>query len=171
MFRIAWRLVSYFNSRIRFKIILPFALLTLVVAIIGTYLTTRLVAGSLEERFTRQLIEAGSSAADGLAQREQLHLSALRAIAFTQGINDTILNGDRTDLQSLLFPLIVNYNVDRVDVIDTSGQHLIEIHRPPGTGTVEDYVTTSGANVAEWPAWPYKRSLHVLNDRACQARR
>ena len=38
------------------------------VAIIGVYLSTRLVAGSLDERFTRQLIDTGISVAAGLAR-------------------------------------------------------------------------------------------------------
>lgn len=154
MFRIARQVLSYFNSRIRFKIIFPFALLTLTVAVIGIFLTTRLVSGSLEERFLRQMIAAGSAVADSLGQRERLHLSALRGIAFTEGINEAITTGNRAELQSLLFPLIVNYNVDRVDIIDAEGRHLIEIHRPPGTDSVEDYITSSGADVSSWPGRP-----------------
>ncbi len=154
MFRYVRQLVTYFNSRIRFKIILPFALLTLIVAITGTYLSTRLVAGSLEERFARQLVEAGSVAAEGLVQREQLHLSALRAIAFTEGIDEAILAGDRDKLQSLLFPLVANYGVDRVDVVSVAGLQLLEIHRPPGTNTVEDYATTNGTDLRDWSIWP-----------------
>jgi signal transduction histidine kinase/methyl-accepting chemotaxis protein len=145
------QLITYFNSRIRFKIILPFALLTLMVAVTGTYLSTRLVADSLEERFTRQLIDTGSAVADGLAQREQLHLSTSRVIAFTEGIDEAILAGDQAQLQSLLFPLVANDNIDRVDVVDTDGFQLLTIYRPPGTSDVEDYRTRSGANLKDWP--------------------
>lgn len=148
------RLVNYFNSRIRFKIILPFALLTLMVAVTGIYLSTRLVAGSLEERFTRQLIESGSVAADALAQRERLHLSTLRAIAFTEGIDEAILAQDQEKLRTLLFPLVANYDVDRVDVVNAAGFQLVEINRPPGTNDVEDYIATDGADLRDWPIWP-----------------
>ena len=154
MFQYLRRIVAFFASRIWFKIILPFVLLTLMVAVIGIYLSTRLVSGSLEERFTRQLVEAGSVAADGLAQREQLHLSALRAIAFTEGIDQAILDGDRERLQTLLFPLVANYNVDRVDVVSADGLQLLEIRRPRGTGAVEDYSATAGANLKSWTVWP-----------------
>ena len=41
------------------KIIAPYALLTVVLAIAGTFLVTQLVAGSLRERFDNQLAEAG----------------------------------------------------------------------------------------------------------------
>ncbi len=145
------RLVTYFNSRIRFKIILPYALLTLMVAIIGVYLSTRLVAGSLQERFTRQMIEAGSVVADGLARREQAHLSGLNVIAFTEGIEQATLEGDRAKLRTLVFPLVVTNNLDRVDLVDLEGRQLLEIHRPPGSTNVEDYTTSAGTDLSDWP--------------------
>lgn len=121
------------------------------VAFIGTYLSTRLVAGSLDERFTRQLIDAGSAVADGLAQREQLHLSALRATVFTDGLDQAILAGDQEKLQALLFPLVANNHIDRVDVVNTDGLQLLTIYQPPGTDTVEDYKTSEGADLTDWP--------------------
>jgi signal transduction histidine kinase/HAMP domain-containing protein len=120
------------------------------VAIIGVYLSTRLVAGSLEERFTRQLIDAGSGVADGLARREQLHLSHYNAIAFTEGIDEAILTNDRDKVQSLVFPLVVNNNIDRVDIVNMDGLQVLEIHRPPGTTSVEDYTMSDGADLADW---------------------
>ena len=154
MYRYPRRFFNYFTSRIRFKIILPFAILTLMVAIIGIFLSTRLVASSLEERFTRQLVDAGSVAGEGFAQRERLHLQAFRTIAFTEGIDEAILSGNREKLQELLFPHVVNYGVDRVDVVNINGFQVLEVHRPPGTNTVQDYITTAGADLTTWPAWP-----------------
>ncbi|MBN1993208.1 MAG: HAMP domain-containing protein [Anaerolineae bacterium] len=150
MFRYIQRIVSYVSSRIRLKIILPFALLTLMVAVTGTYLSTRLVAGSLEERFTGQLFEAGKAVADGLAQREQLHLSTARVIAFTTGIDESLLSNNQTQLQNLLFPIMVNNNIDRVDMINADGLPLLAIHRTPGTNAIEDYMITT-ANLADMP--------------------
>ena len=154
MFQFIRRIFGYFNSHIRFKIILPFAFLTIMVAITGIYLTTRLIAGSLEERFTRQLLDTGVAAGKGLFQREQLHLQALRSIAFTEGIDEAMLASNQGRLQSLLFPLVANYGVDRVDIVSNDGVQLLGIHRPPGTDSVEDYTTSGGDNVADWPAWP-----------------
>lgn len=151
MWRFLRRLVAYFNSRIRFKIILPYALLTVMVAVTGAYLSMRLVSGSLEERFNRQLIEAGGAVADGLTRREQSHLSHLNAISFTEGVPEAILGGDREKLRALVFPLVATNDIDRVDVIDLKGQQLLEIHRPPGAKTVQDYTTSSGANLSDWP--------------------
>jgi signal transduction histidine kinase/HAMP domain-containing protein len=150
------RLLTYFNSRIRFKVILPFAILTLSVAIIGVYLSTRLVSGSLEERFTRQLVEAATISTDMLAQREEDQLEKLRAVSFTEGIDEAILNHDRAKLEALLFPLVVNQNIHRVDIIDASGEQILAIHRPPGSRSrsIEDYVVSRDTAVQEWDIWP-----------------
>jgi len=150
MFRYVRKLITYLKSRIRFKIILPYAVLTLMVAITGVYLSTRLVSGSLEERFTRQLIEAGSTAADGLVQRERQHVSHLNAIAFTLGIDEAIMNNDREQIQTLVFPIVLNNGIDRVDVINADGLQLLEISRPPGARNIEDYSTTGGLDVSDW---------------------
>ncbi len=162
MFQFIRRFFGYFNSHIRFKIILPFALLTIMVAITGIYLTTQLIAGSLEERFTRQLLDTGIAAEKGLFQREQLHLQTLRSMAFTEGIDEAMLAGNQERLQSLLFPLVANYGVDRVDIVSSDGVQLLGIHRPPGTDTVEAYTISGGDNVVEWPAWPVVQK--VLSD-------
>ncbi len=147
------QLIVYFNSRIRFKIILPYALLTLMLVTVGVYWSTSLVAESLGERFTRQLIEAGSKAADALAQREQSQVSAVRTIAFTEGVAEAIVAGDRAKLQTLVFPLVADptKNIDRVDVVDLDGRQLLAIHHPPGARTVQDYTMSQGADLSEWP--------------------
>jgi hypothetical protein len=152
MLQLLRRPVTFFNSRIRFKIILPYAFLTLMVAITGVYLSTRLVAGSLDERFTRQLIEAGSAVADDLAQREQTHLSHLNAIAYTDGIDEAILANDGDKLKALVFPLAINNNIDRVDIVNLEGMQLLEINHPVGKNAVEDYTTSAGADLSRWPA-------------------
>ena len=150
MLRYVGRFVTYFTSRIQFKIIAPFALLTLFVAGAGTYFSTRLLADSLEERFTRQLVAAGSTVADGLAQREQLHLSTLRTIVFTTGIDQAVLAEDRAQLQNLLFPIMVNNNIDRVDVISAAGHQVLTIYRPLKASSVEDYKIIQ-TDLVEWP--------------------
>ena len=143
------RLITYFKSHIRFKIIFPFAVLTIVVAVTGAYLSTRLVSGSLEERFTRQLIEAASTVADGLAQREQLHLSTFRAIAFTEGVGEAITTNDREKLETLVLPHVINNNIGLVEVVDANGTQLLEIRRPPGSKQIKDYIRRADGDLIE----------------------
>lgn len=130
-------------------------------AIIGVYLSTRLVSGSLEERFTNQLVAAASVAADGLSQLEDNQLEDFRAIVFTEGIADAVVGGDSAQLETLLFPLIVNKNIDRVDIIDQNGDYLFGVRRPAGSTDVEDYVTTDKQSDVNWRNWPVVQN--VLN--------
>ena len=50
--------------KIRTQIILPFLLLMLILGLIGTYLTTSLVATSLENRIADQLVHSQDAALD-----------------------------------------------------------------------------------------------------------
>jgi len=69
---------------IRFKVILPYLLLTLIVAITGAYVVTRLVSKSLSERLSNQLLESGRVVSDVMARQEIKHLEAARS--FREGI-------------------------------------------------------------------------------------
>ncbi|RLC74516.1 MAG: hypothetical protein DRJ03_31815, partial [Chloroflexi bacterium] len=80
---------------IRAKIVLPYLILTLIVAIVGTYVVTTLVASSLDERLTNQLLEAGRAVSDGLAGWEMEHIESARLVAFTVGLAEALQDGDR----------------------------------------------------------------------------
>ena len=54
---------------IRFKVIIPYLLLTILVAITGAYVVTSLVSNSLSERLNNQLIEAGRIVSDDFARQ------------------------------------------------------------------------------------------------------
>ena len=64
--------------QIRWKIIAPYVILTLVLAAGGTFLATRMVTGSLEERFENQLAEAARVTSDAVVRREREHLELVR---------------------------------------------------------------------------------------------
>jgi len=66
-----WRLLSWPFRHIRWKIVLPYAFLTVVLAVISSYLATALVTGSLEERFDNQLAEAGRGVSDKVVRKER----------------------------------------------------------------------------------------------------
>jgi hypothetical protein len=80
-------IASSLASSIRTKIVLPYAVLTLAVAAVGTFVVTQLVAGSLRERFVNQLVDAGRVASDSVVRKEREHLEVLRAMAFTEDVD------------------------------------------------------------------------------------
>ena len=79
---------------IRFKVILPYLLLTLIVAVTGAYVVTRLVSSSLSERLSNQLLEAGRVVSDTMARQEIKHLEAARIVAYTRGLGEALRAGD-----------------------------------------------------------------------------
>jgi len=112
---------------IRSKIVLPYLILTLSVAVIGTYVVTRLVASSLDERLTNQLLEAGRVVSDGLARRELDHLESARAIAFTVGLAEAVQAGDRDQVVALAQPTAAVQGVEALIIVDAQGQEVLHM--------------------------------------------
>ncbi len=106
---------------IRFKVILPYLLLTLIVAVTGAYVVTRLVSSSLSERLTNQLVEAGRVVSDTMARQEIKHLEAARVIAYTRGLGDAVQVGDIDQIKALAMPAAGGLNVESLMVFDARG--------------------------------------------------
>jgi putative nucleotidyltransferase with HDIG domain len=116
---VAWPL-----QHIRWKIILPYAFLTLVLAGVGSYLATNVVTGSLEERFDNQLAEAARVTSDSVVRTERRHLEVVRSVAFTQGMANAVVAHDNTKVGGLAEPLAVNSAVERLLILDAEGDTL-----------------------------------------------
>jgi signal transduction histidine kinase/HAMP domain-containing protein len=127
----AWRqrLRRLLAPNIRGKIILPYLILTLIVAISGTYVVTSLVASTLDERLTNQLLEAGRVVSDSLARREMSHLESARTVAFTVGLAEAVQAGDRETVIALAQPVAVVRGVENLIVVDTQGQEMLHMLR------------------------------------------
>ncbi|MGB2896696.1 MAG: ATP-binding protein [Anaerolineales bacterium] len=124
-------------SNLRTKLIVPYALLTLLVAMVGVYIITRLVSGSFEERFGNQLIEASRVTADGVVRKEKKHLEDLRLLTFMEGVSEAIENRDREDLLSTFEGIAINNNIDVIAAIDTAGKGIITLTYDPEAGATE----------------------------------
>ena len=118
------RLLTWPTRHIRWKIVVPYAFLTVALAVAGSYLATNLVTGSLAERFDNQLAEAGRVAADGVVRKEREHLETVRAVAFTEGVADAVDAGDGATVKELVEPIASNGGVERLEVLDREGQRL-----------------------------------------------
>jgi signal transduction histidine kinase len=112
---------------IRFKVILPYLLLTLIVAVTGAYVVTRLVASSLSERLANQLVEAGHVVSDTMARQEIKHLEDARLIAYTRGIGDAVQAGDIEQLNALASPVAGGSNVESLLLFDVQGREVLHL--------------------------------------------
>src|SRR5207237_2932464 len=119
--------------KIRTQIILPFLLLMLILGLIGTYLTTSLVATSLENRIADQLVHAQDAALDAAVKLQGRQVAAVRLIANTEGVDRAVRAGDATALRQLVVPLEVNNRLGTVMIFDARGHAILEVSQPDST--------------------------------------
>jgi len=136
--------------RIRTQIILPFLLLMLILGVIGTYLTTSLVATSLENRIADQLVHSQDGALDAAVKLQGRQVAAIRLIANTEGIDQAVRAGDAAALRRLIVPLEVNNRLGTVMIFDPSGKTILEISQPDATNP-GGLVFQSGTDLSSEP--------------------
>lgn len=138
---------------IRFKIILPYLFLTAAVATLGIFTVTRLIASTIDERFTNQLLEAGRVAGDGIVRQEERHLEVLRPMTQTLGVSDAIQSNDVDSLRELLEVQAYNANLDSLLVLDGEGTLLMRLDavRTFHPDVLDTYQFSSGGNYAHLP--------------------
>lgn len=132
---------------LRTKLILPYVILTLMTAMVGTYVVTRLVTSSVRERFVNQLFEASRVAADGFVRQEKDHLANLRLIAFTDGVAEAMGSNNAELLQELVFPLVLNNDIEAVALVDLQGREVLTLARDPDTS---EYLVSQGSDFSNY---------------------
>lgn len=155
---------------IRFKVIFPYLLLTLLVAVTGVYVVTRLVAGSLSERLTNQLLEAGRVVSDTMARQELKHVEVARVVAHTVGVAEAVERGDIEALRARVKPAAAGLNVESLILIGRNGQELLHLVRRTEGAVIELSPPTGAAElplVQDWlagadPQTPPRRGLVAL---------
>ena len=122
---------------IRFKVILPYLFLTLIVAVTGAYVVTRLVSSSLSERLSNQLLEAGRVVSNTMARQEIKHLEAARIVAYTRGLGDALRDGDVEQVSVLAKPAAGGLNVESLMVFNAQGRESLHLVKQ-SNGTLMD---------------------------------
>ena len=126
----------------------PFLLVIIVIAGIGVFIVTRLVAGSLQERFNNQLVDSANAASSSLADIEREQLATLRLMVFTEGVPEAIQDNNTGDLDLWLRPVAANARVDDLIIFDDTGQGILQLSR------IEEsvqYDTPTPPNIKDWP--------------------
>ncbi len=145
------RLLERLYPRITTRVTLPFLLVILLIAGIGVFIATRLVAGSIEERLNNQLLDSAQAASNALVEIEIQQLATLRLMAFTEGVATALRTDDGAALADMLRPLAANAGVDSLIVFDDAGINRLELRRA-FLGDQIAYVTPPElVDVAGWP--------------------
>jgi hypothetical protein len=74
-----------------------------------------------------RLVQAGAGADAGLVGVQSEQLSAVRAVAFTHGVEDALAARNGPLLNSLVTPLQANSTVPMVDIVERSGRVLLAV--------------------------------------------
>jgi len=133
-------------ANLRTELIVPYIILTLLIAMVGTFVVTRLVTSSIRERFVNQMVEASRVAADGVVRQEQRNLSMLRQLVFTEGVSSALAQRDAAALQGLLLPLALNNHSEVITAVDRAGRDVLTLAYDPQT---KQYQSSSSADFSK----------------------
>ena len=112
---------------IRIKVILPYLLLTLIVAVTGAYVVTRLVTDSLNERLKNQLVQAGRVVSDDFAQQEIRHIENARLVIYTRGVAEALRDSDHSLLGEIILPTAAGIEIENLFVYNLQGQEMLHL--------------------------------------------
>lgn len=169
-------LLQELRSRLQYKIIIPFVLLALCVALAGSAIAFILVADSWQERFDNQLAQVTRIASDKLVAQERANLQFLQEIAFAPpneqtgapSVAEALANSDSAGLINALDPYFLvgmqrsSVQLDRLIVFDKNGRTLADMERlPPGSAT--PYTTYAALDFSQ--TWFVPRILNAEADQ------
>lgn len=144
------------------RIIVPYLLAIIVIAGIGVFIITRLVAGSIQERFNNQLLSSASAASSSVVDIERQLLATLRLMVFTEGMTDALAAGDTNRLDLLLRPVAANARIDSVIVFNKDRQGLFELRREAGSTT---YSVQPPPSLDAWASIQNINNVDELGDK------
>jgi len=113
---------------VRLKIILPYLLLSLLLAMGVGYVVSQAAIDTIELRFVNNLIEVGKLTNTWLVEEESNRLETMRQLAFTVGLPESILENDSENLRDLVLGLAINNQEEAIEILDSQGVALISIH-------------------------------------------
>jgi signal transduction histidine kinase len=130
------------------KIIIPFLLLTLIIAGAGTYLLTSFITQSLNERLTNRLVDAGRVVSESLVNFEEDRLEILRVISSIEGVGQFLAEGDTEGIKTLALPFVISADADAIEFVDMDGMEVFGWQRVPGA-PLSEAIEKSGSNFAD----------------------
>jgi HAMP domain-containing protein len=148
---------------IRLKIIVPYLVLAILLAIGASLLISRIVFDTLEERYRNQLIETGKISSEWMVREENRILETINLIANTTGIAEVIQSGDAEQMRELTFGIVVDKREQAVEILDAQGSLLLSMHHRSG-GNIEEYDFASAGDQF-YATWDFvQKILQNQND-------
>jgi hypothetical protein len=92
------------------------------VAVLTVFLAGQRASAGARATLDERLVQSGAGADAALIGIESEQLSAVRAVAFTQGVGDALVKHDGPALNRLVTPLQANSTVPMVDIVEPDGR-------------------------------------------------
>ena len=114
---------------IRYKIILPFAVLLVFVGVVGSGVATARLTDAAGAEFDAKLLQKSLLANQSLTQIESARLADLRLASDTVGVPESLAAGDIGGLARLLMPIAANETTANIElrVLDLHGVEVLRI--------------------------------------------
>jgi HD-GYP domain-containing protein (c-di-GMP phosphodiesterase class II) len=123
---------------IRVKIVIPYLLLSIFLAMGAAYVITQIVFDSLEERFTNQLIESGKLSSEWMVREEERLIKTMRLVSNSTGVSEAIQARQVEKLRDLTFGIVISNQEEAVEILDEQGYLLLSMRHRRG-GKIEEY--------------------------------
>jgi class 3 adenylate cyclase/HAMP domain-containing protein len=136
---------------LRWKIMLPFMLLAVVMGAGSYVIVSRLFLQTESERFLRQLADSAQQGLNAVVRQQADLLQVERLIANTEGVPAALAQGNAEDLRLRVLPVAVNADIDTVSILDPSGTSMLTVRRQPGGSSGEFEALRGEAFYAKWP--------------------
>ena len=136
---------------IRYKIILPFAVLLVFVGVIGSGVATARLTDAAAAKFDADLLHSSLLANQSVAQVEAARLENLRLATDTVGVPESLVANDREGLVQLLTPIAGNVKPANIQlrVLDLHGTEVVRIQ-----GTRDGAARVDVTNATEFATEP-----------------
>ncbi len=171
-----YNIIQEFHTRLRYKIVLPFLLLTFIVALVGYSITFILEAKNIQESFSKDVAEKARMVNHNIVQQERANLQFLIEVVYAPentfitapAVADAIERDDQEGLQKALEPYFLQgmqrntVQLDRLIAFNNKGYSLVDLERPPQN--VEESYIVNEETLDFTQMWTYVRD--VLNLRA-----
>jgi class 3 adenylate cyclase len=142
-----------FNFSLRWKIIIPFVMLALMLIAGLAILLSRQQSEAEELRFLRQLRDSGQQVVDEVVRAESRLLEVQRAIANTEGVPEAAALSDAETLRARILQTAINSDVDFAVVLDREGTSLLALRKPEPDASALDLLALRGEGYyQDWEA-------------------
>lgn len=130
------------------QLIVPYVILTLLLAAIGIFIITRLVVFSETDAFVNRMAEAARVTGDNIVRHERDQLEQMRLMTWTEGMAQAVFDRDTEKISAIVQPYVISRTFDVVTAVDLNGEEILTFGTQPGG---QEFRSAEGSAIAGLP--------------------